>query len=187
MNQPRITRMQPGFGDSRPCLDPGSIRVPSVAENHPLVELQTSPPNPLLPAPAPDAPGAASAVVARATAPKPVAQPQQARVSFQFTESEAAKCGLLARWQSAIRRREARAAKKHLALTVLTDSVSSLFARAETEGWSQRRLAARLAIPETTLRRIRDRQVNPLTWLPKLQAAQRRLPPHNNRNDAEDS
>jgi hypothetical protein len=45
----------------------------------------------------------ASALVTPATAPKAVAQPSGARVALKITESEAAKCGLLNRWQAAIK------------------------------------------------------------------------------------
>jgi hypothetical protein len=47
----------------------------------------------------------ASAPMPPATAPKAVAQPQRARVTFRLTQSEAAKYGLSARWQSAMQRK----------------------------------------------------------------------------------
>ena len=45
------------------------------------------------------------------------------------------------------------------------------------EGWSQRRLAAQIAIPATTLRRLRDQKGNPLVWFPRIQSAMHRLNP----------
>lgn len=109
------------------------------------------------------------------TAPKAVAQPQRAVVAFRFTESEAAKYGLLARWQSARQRRQRRDEKRRQAQDRLSSSISRLIAKAEAEQWSQRQLAAKIGVPETTFRRIRDQKVHPLTWLPRIEAALARL------------
>jgi ribosome-binding protein aMBF1 (putative translation factor) len=106
-----------------------------------------------------------------------MARAREARASLWFTESEASKFGFLERWRVAFQKREALAAEKRRARALFNESVSSLFARAQAGHWSQRRLAAKLAIPETTLRRIRDGKVNPRAWLPKLQAALNRLTP----------
>jgi len=116
-----------------------------------------------------------SATNTPATAPKPVAQPQRARVTFRLTEPEAAKCGLLDRWRTAMVRRQHRAARKQHAQAQLAEAVSGLVARATAEHWSQRQLAAKMLIPETTFRRIRNQQVDPLLWLPKVAAAVAKL------------
>ena len=46
-----------------------------------------------------------------------------------------------------------------------------LVAKAESEQWSQRKLAGKIGIPETTFRRLRAQQVDPFAWLPKIEAA----------------
>jgi ribosome-binding protein aMBF1 (putative translation factor) len=104
------------------------------------------------------------------SAPKPVAQPSRSTVTLRFTESEAIKHGLLDRWQAVMRRREARAKKIQDASEQLSALVSGLLQRAEAERWSQRTLAKKIGIPETTFRRIRAQQVDPFLWLPKLRA-----------------
>ena len=58
-----------------------------------------------------------------------------------------------------------------------TNAPSHYIAWAEQEGWSQRRLAAQIAIPATTLRRLRDQKGNPLVWFPRIQSAMHRLNP----------
>ena len=175
MNQPRITRMQPGLGDSRPCLDPGSIRVPSVAENHPLVELQTSPSNPLPPAIAPDAPGAASGVLPLSVGPNELGQPFQALARLAITQAQAAKLGLEASWHAAHRRQQARLEKKTAAVAALAGAVARLQAHAESQEWSQRKLAARVGLSWGGWLRCRAGVVSPRAWLPRLAAAMRIL------------
>lgn len=121
-------------------------------------------------------PGApASALVTLATAPNAVARPSGARVALKITESEAARCGLLDRWQAAMQRRRKREQKIKQVLALLNGFISRLLAKAKTEEWSQRELAAKIGIPETTFRRIRGHAVNPLVWLPKIEAAAARL------------
>jgi ribosome-binding protein aMBF1 (putative translation factor) len=115
------------------------------------------------------------ATKSRASAPKAVAQPQDARVTFRLNQSQAAKIGLLDRWESAMRRRRPRDEKKRQAMTRLNESISRLLEMAKAEEWSQRQLAAKIAIPETTFRRLRSQNVNPLVWLPKVEAALLRL------------
>lgn len=118
------------------------------------------------------------------TAPSPVAQPQRAAVRLEITESEAACAGILDRWQAARKRqieREARNARRRdrqvHAAQELHESVLRLFQHAEAERWGQRKLAAQIGIPQTTLRRIRAQQVDALVWLPKVRAAINRLTP----------
>jgi phosphoglycolate phosphatase-like HAD superfamily hydrolase len=118
-----------------------------------------------------------SAPTPLATAPKAVAQPLRARVTFRLAESEAAKYGLLDRWQAAMHRRQQREAKKREAQARLNQSIGRLLELAGAEQWSQRQLAAQIAIPETSFRRIRDEKVNPLAWLPKVETALARLHP----------
>jgi ribosome-binding protein aMBF1 (putative translation factor) len=57
----------------------------------------------------------------------------------------------------------------------LQRSVDTLLTRAQTEEWSQRELARRAGIPETTLRRLRHGKADPLTWLPRIHPALARL------------
>lgn len=112
-----------------------------------------------------------SAPITPATAPKAVAQPLGARVTFRLTGSEAAKFGLLDRWRAAVERRRQREAQKRAALVQFAETVSSLLAKAAAAQWSQRQLAAKIGIPETTFRRIKNQKVKPLVWLPKVEAA----------------
>ena len=109
------------------------------------------------------------------TAPNAVAQTGEPLVAFRLTQSEAAKHGLLERWQAAMKRRAKRTQKKQTAFLRLNESLVKLLARAETEEWSQRKLAEKIGIPETTFRRIRANQVNPFVWLPKIESAAFRL------------
>jgi len=94
---------------------------------------------------------------------------------FRMTESEAAKCGLLDRWEAAMKRRQEREEKKRRIQKLLDKAITQLLEKARAEEWSQRQLAAKIAIPETTFRRIRDRRVNPLAWLAKIEAALSKL------------
>lgn len=116
-----------------------------------------------------------SAPVSCEIAPKPVAQPSRSLVAFRLTESQAAKLGLRDRWLAAVKKREMRADKKRQAIDRLTEMVSRLLDRAQEEHWSQRQLAARIQIPETTFRRIRNGNVIAEEWLPKIEAALARL------------
>jgi len=116
------------------------------------------------------------------TAPNPVAQPQRATVRLPITESEAAKLGILDHWEAARKRQAFRAARKarqleqrNNAARELQQSVLRLFHYAQTEEWGQRKLAAQIGIPQTTLRRIRAMQVDPLVWLPKVRTAAAKL------------
>ena len=106
-----------------------------------------------------------------------MAQPSVARVTFRLTESEAAKFGLLGRWQAAFKRRKERELRKAQTQTLLAACVHQLLAKAQREEWSQRQLAGKIAIPETTFRRIRAQRVDPFVWLPKLEAALKLLNP----------
>ena len=65
--------------------------------------------------------------------------------------------------------------KKLEAQTRLNAFIARLLEMASAQTWSQRRLAAKIAIPETTFRRIRDGKVNPLAWLSKVEMALHRL------------
>jgi DNA-binding XRE family transcriptional regulator len=102
-----------------------------------------------------------------------------ARVAFLLTESEAAKCGLLERWQAAVWRREQRKQKqkqaKRVAFLTLNENISRLLTKADQEEWSQRKLAGLIGIAPRTFRRIRSNQVNPFIWLPKIESAAFRL------------
>jgi ribosome-binding protein aMBF1 (putative translation factor) len=109
------------------------------------------------------------------TAPNAVAQPREARVAFRLTESEAGTHGLLERWRLAIKKRQIRQEKRIRDIATLNGCVSRLIIKAEEEGWSQRQLAAKIQIPETTFRRIRDQKVEPLIWLPKIMGAMSKL------------
>ena len=48
---------------------------------------------------------------------------------------------------------------------------------AKSEHWSQRELASKLGLPESTLRKIKRAPAMPEVWVPKLQAAASRLTP----------
>jgi ribosome-binding protein aMBF1 (putative translation factor) len=117
------------------------------------------------------------AVLPLPTAPKPVAQPKRTKVTFRLDELECEKYGLENRYRAAMKRREHRAARKLGAEAALSESISRLVERAQSEHWSQRELAGKVGIPETTFRRIRNHQVNALVWEPKLKAVLDRLNP----------
>jgi ribosome-binding protein aMBF1 (putative translation factor) len=117
----------------------------------------------------------ASAPLTLATAPKPVAQPRQALVTFRLTESQAAKLGFSDRWEAAMQKRRLREQKKMEAQTRLNASMSRLLEMARAQEWSHRQLAAKAMIPETTFRRILNSQVNPQVWVAKLETALSRL------------
>ena len=118
-----------------------------------------------------------SAVITPATAPKAMARPSASRVTFRFTESQAAKFGLADRWRAAVQRRQLRDARKQAAAAQLQTAVAGLLAIADAQQWSQRQLTARIGIPQTSFRRIRRNQVDPLLWLEKLSAALVRINP----------
>jgi len=118
----------------------------------------------------------------RPTAPNAVAHPQRATVRLEITESQAANIGLLHEWQTAYRKKTARATRRarHLesqskAAAELKNLVEKLLQHAITKEWGQRKLAAAVGIPQTTLRRIRDEQVDSIAWLPRVQAAAHKL------------
>jgi transcriptional regulator with XRE-family HTH domain len=69
----------------------------------------------------------------------------------------------------------ARHARCKAAAGELQTSVKAIFERAQSEEWSTRELARRSGIAERTLRRLRNGQANPLTWLPKIQTAANRV------------
>ncbi len=103
------------------------------------------------------------------------AQPSQARVRLALTESEAAKIGLLDRWIAARKRKTKRDARKvgvSMKLQAVLDQLETI---ARTEHWSQRKLAAKAGLPESTLRKIKRGQTDPRDYLPKLQSAVARL------------
>jgi hypothetical protein len=116
-----------------------------------------------------------SAPTTLTTAPKAVAQPQRTRVTFRLTELEAEKCRLGARWRAAMERRLKFNVRMVQARFILNEAIAVLLAKAAAEQWSQRQLAARIGIPETTFRRIRDQQVDAMVWLPKVSAALARI------------
>jgi hypothetical protein len=124
--------------------------------------------------------GTAPPVLALATAPNAVEQPQRATVAFRLTASEAAKYGLSDRWQAAINRRQLRAQKRKAAAEQLNALAARLVTKAQAEEWSERKFAAKTGIPATTFRRIRAGQVDPFKWLPALRAAAARLIERNN-------
>jgi hypothetical protein len=98
-------------------------------------------------------------------------RPLCARIRLAITESEAAKLGILDRWQAAQLRQAKRALKQAWLAGEFQRSVEALLQRAATEEWSQRKLAMRAGLSFRSWRRIRDRNVNPAAWLPKLRAA----------------
>jgi AraC-like DNA-binding protein len=103
--------------------------------------------------------------------------PSDARIRLSLTLPQAAKIGLADQWHAVLYRRERRARRETEALVELQAIVARLLAHAEKQDWSLRQLAAKLAIPERSLRRARDRQLNPRRWLPILRAAEARLTP----------
>lgn len=138
---------------------------------------------PMLKRLASDAPESGSAVLGHSSAPNSMARPSRAdngqncalsgnrltALRREFTEGRPVGC--LARL---ISEANADAQRRHAA-DELDRSVSQLLARAEMEEWSGRELARRAGIPETTLRRLRSGQVDPLAWLPKIKPALARL------------
>lgn len=117
----------------------------------------------------------AQAMMFHASAPNALAHPLGPRVRLAISESEAVKIGMLDRWRAALRRRERRQRKKAAAAADLQRSVAELLQRAQAQGWSQRKLAAKADIARTTFRRVLNLQVNPKAWLPKVRAAVSRL------------
>lgn len=123
-----------------------------------------------------DAPGAASAVMSRKNARGVVAQPSRRSVRLCITESEAAKIGILDRWQAAWQRKAGRAAQKQAVSNRLQNVLKQLSELAQVEKWSQRKLAAKIGLPESTLRDLRKGQsAEPAAMIPKLESALARL------------
>lgn len=112
-----------------------------------------------------------SAVLTPATAQSAIARPSALTVTFRLTESEAEKYGLGNRWRAAMKKREKRQSKKQVAFLTLNATLLRLLDHAQVEQWSRRKLAAKIGIPETTLRWIQRGQADPLVWSAKLQAA----------------
>lgn len=117
----------------------------------------------------------ASAVMARRTAHDACAQPSRRSVRLSITESQAAKIGLSARWQAAWDRKLRRDSQKAIVSHRLQDALNQLDAIAESEEWSQRKLAAKVGLPESTLRKIKSGRADSAIWLPRIQAAASKL------------
>ena len=111
-----------------------------------------------------------------ATAANAMPQASGARIRLSLTLSDAAKIGLSAPWLAAFDNRERRRRRQEAARTEVQGIVARLLLFAENNDLSLRKLAEKLTIPDRTLRRIRDHQVNPRRWLPLLRAAEARLP-----------
>jgi len=57
----------------------------------------------------------------------------------------------------------------------IQDALSALQNIATSQEWSQRKLAEKIGIKESTLRKIKCGRADVFTWLPKLEAAITRL------------
>lgn len=117
-----------------------------------------------------------------ASGPNAPDQTQRIAVRLEITESQAASAGILDVWIAARKRqaeRQARIARRleqrNDAARELQQAALRLFQHANAARWSQRKLAAQTGLPKTTLRRLRDQQLDALTWLPKVRAALNRL------------
>lgn len=119
----------------------------------------------------------ASATLTQENGSDPMNQPSEALVSLPITESQAAKIGLLERWQVARKKVVTRLQRKQDAEVRLKSVVEGLLERAEAERWSQRSLARRSGLSWSGWLRCRNSAVNARTWLPKLEAALKRLKP----------
>lgn len=117
-----------------------------------------------------------SAFITRKNAREAVAQPSRRSLRLCVTESEAAKIGILDRWQAAWQRKASRAAQKQAVARQLQDALMNLSALASAKDWSQRKLAAKISLPESTLRDLRNgRSSNPAAMIHKLESAFVRL------------
>ena len=107
------------------------------------------------------------------TAHDACAQPSRERVRLFLTESEAAKAGLLDRWKAARKRKLARESRKVTISTQFQRTLDQLEAIAQSNHWSHRKLAAKIGLPESTLRKLKRERLT--YYLPRLESAAARL------------
>lgn len=70
---------------------------------------------------------------------------------------------------------QSRQSEKCTAATRLQTALNRLDEIAQTEDWSQTRLAFQIGVKESTFRKIKAQRVDPRAWLGKLEAAVARL------------
>jgi hypothetical protein len=104
-------------------------------------------------------------------------RPQDAPVRLTITRPQAAKAGLLARYESVMRQREERQAREVSVGKELDRLISALIDFAKSNGLSRRKLLKLAGVSLGSWIRIRDRKVNAIAWLPRLAAAVERLKP----------
>jgi hypothetical protein len=119
--------------------------------------------------------GPLSAVVSRGIGPNAPGRASGDTARLSITESQAAKIGILDRWQAAHRRNQLRAQKKTAAATELNRAVQTLLQHAESEQWSQRRMAREVGLSWGGWLRCRDGKANPIKWLPRILSAVNRV------------
>lgn len=119
----------------------------------------------------------ASAVFTRESGANACAPPLRARIRASLMSAEVRIPSILAsliQRQSEFTRQQRNSKALAAELTAAVQSAESL---AQTEEWSQRKLAAKLGLCPRTWRRIRSLKVNPADWLPKIRSAIPRLKP----------
>lgn len=88
-----------------------------------------------------------------------------------MTESQADKAGLGDHWRAAMKKRLERQARKLSAKEQLMAAAKQILDVANAEDWSQREASRRAGLSWGAFRRCRDGRNDPVTWLPKIQAA----------------
>jgi hypothetical protein len=104
-------------------------------------------------------------------------RPQDAPVRLTITRPQAAKAGLLARYETVLHRREKRQAREVSIGNELDRLMWALVYFAKSNGLSRRKLLKLVGLSWGSWTRIRDGKVNAALWLPRLAAAVERLKP----------
>ena len=109
------------------------------------------------------------------SAPNAVAQPLRARIRLALDVSRVPESGFVAGQIAIHQEFESRQQTKVTIANTFQRTLDQLKAIAESNHWSQRKLATKIGIPETTLRRLKKGDAEPAEYLPKLQSAAARL------------
>jgi ribosome-binding protein aMBF1 (putative translation factor) len=96
-------------------------------------------------------------------------------VRLFLTEAEAEKIGRGVEWRRRLAELERRRRRQQSRFDALQASLDRLLEYAAAEELSRRKLAVKIGIPESSLRKIGSGRVNPSDWLPRLEAALAKL------------